>query len=123
VSHTQVARADISTNRLYITLQGSYSIEESWSNVETILRELKKLKSGFVVITDISKLQVATPEVSDHIATVQSELENAGVGKVIRIVSEDSMVTKMQYRRVHRKVGASYDTVEVTSLEEAESLA
>ncbi len=115
-----IVRADSSTNRLYITLKGFLSESEARDAADAIILETTRLAPGFVVLVDITEFKPEAGSVTVHIKRAQLAAYQAGAKKVIRIVN--NVISEMQFRRLQHEVGAQYETIEVSSVEEAEQL-
>ena len=76
----------------------------------------KKLKPGFTIIDDLSRVSAVTPELLDELRAVQLVLTIMGAKRDIRIVPSDAAPSR-HWRMAHSK--AAYETVEVTSFEDA----
>jgi hypothetical protein len=112
-------KADVQKNRLYIKLVGFFSTEEMKKATDDTISEVRKLKPGYDVITDVSEFKPAGPETVKEIERGQAHFKATGVGHGIRVVGE-SVLTGMQFNRTGKGVGYIPDAV--ATVEEAEKL-
>ncbi len=115
-------RANHLKNRLYVSVEGLISNEEAEVILQEIISEIDLLKTGFDVISDISKIRPASKRAVEKLLAIQMELRMRNVGKVVRIVGREvaQVVGKIQFERSARKAGLDAETAE--SFEEAENL-
>jgi hypothetical protein len=113
-------QADIAKNRMYLTLKGKAEVEElnDWSR--DLLSQLKKLKPGFGVISDILECHPTTEEGRMIIQDTQKKAKEMGMGHVVRITQSNNVVTAMQWQRSSRAVG--YTAAESKTVAEADKL-
>jgi cell division ATPase FtsA len=111
--------ADIPLNRLYIVLEGFMPLDMLKAAADKVIAEGDKLKPGFHVINDISRMATTSPEGADHIKRAQAHLKEIGVARVIRILLQENTVTKMQFDRTSKEF---YQANVASSLEEAEDI-
>jgi len=81
-------RADLKKNRLYTTLKGNLKGEEISSLPESLRQEAKKLKPGFIAISDVSEFEPADEKVQEVISQMMAAAVESGMGTTIRVVSE-----------------------------------
>lgn len=112
-------RADIAKNRLYMKLSGYFTDEEAAQTAAKLQEEMRKLSPGFDIINDLSELKPLTPKGSEEIARGHHVIQQMGVGRIVRIVSQE-VITKMQWDRKSKEVGIAAQMV--TSMAEAERL-
>lgn len=110
-------KADLSKNLLVLSLEGFMNDQEIRETSTEVINEAKKLKPGFSVINDISKMKPATQTGVEDITKAQAAVLKMGVGKVIRIV--DNPVSKMQFQRTAKLASADYQVAEVSDMDEA----
>jgi hypothetical protein len=110
-------KADVDKNRLYITMQGFFSVEEMKACTDQTISESKKLKPGFDVITDISEFKPVSPEATKELERGQAFFKSAKIGRGIRVVGK-SVTSGMQLNRTGKTVG--YEPNTVATLAEAE---
>ena len=113
-------KSDLAANRVYVTLRGFSNDQEMKEHVDRVSAEVRKLKPGFVMISDISQMKPATPTGTAMLQDIMQLYKKQGIARIIRIVGED-VIAKGQFNRVSREVGIPVDYVK--SLAEAEKLA
>ena len=113
-------KADIATNRVYVTLRGFSSDQEMEQHVARVATEVRRLKPGFVMISDISQMKSTTPHGTRMLQEVMVVYKKHGIARIIRIVGED-VIARNQFNRLSRDAGIPVDYVK--SLDEAEKLA
>ncbi len=94
------------------------SDEELETGSDLTISEAKKLKKGFVIINDISKMKPASPQGTEYIKKAQKFVIQNGAAKIIRVT--DNPVVKMQFERTESSAG--YEAIEVKTFEEALAL-
>jgi len=111
---------NIAKNRMVLSLKGKAEINElhAWSN--DLLSQLKRLKPGFGVVSDILECHPASEEGRMVIQETQKKAKELGMGNVVRIVEKSNVVTAMQWQRSSRTVG--YIAAEAHSVAEAEKM-
>jgi len=111
---------NLAKNRMVLSLKGKTDLDElnAWS--ADLLSQLKKLKPGFGVISDILECHPTTEEGRMVIQETQKKAKDLGMGNVVRIVEKSNIVTAMQWQRSSRAVG--YSASEAASVAEAEKL-
>jgi hypothetical protein len=114
--------ADVVKNRLYITFTGSFNDEDSLSAMNKTLTEIKKMRPGFSVITDISHFKPATAKALERIQVGQQAIAKQGVRRIIRIVDRSHITGQMQFLRMGKQVYDSVDPNIATSVQEAEAM-
>lgn len=112
------ARADVEKNRLYLVAKGFMTDDQMKAACELDIQELKKLKPGFDVISDVFELKAATPEGSEEIARVQKAFNEMGIGRNIIIIKDP--ITQMQIERKGKESGVGHE--HASSVEEAERM-
>ena len=113
-------RADLSKNRLYMSISGFMDDDLVTQVVDKVIAEAKKLKPGFAVINDISTFKPATPKGAEEIKRAQLFVKENGVGRVIRVTGQDG-IAAMQFSRIS-KTTTGYEADQVTTVEDAEKL-
>jgi len=113
------ARTDQSKNQLYITLGGFSSVDQVGQTVQEVKQAVQNLKPGFDVITDVSTYRPARPEVATAIQQMQLFLRQAGMRRVVRVLSS-SAIASMQFSRLGKEAG--YEAEHAASVAEAEKL-
>ena len=119
---TAETRADRGKNCLYVTLVGFFNLEAAERAIAEISSELRELRPGFTVISDISKVKTSSEEVAARVEDLFKQIDRSGVSRVFRVVSAGSAVARMQHARLQREAGVGYEVTEVASVEEAERL-
>ena len=114
------AKADTTANRVYVTLAGFSSDEEMSQHIARVASEVRRLKAGFVMISDISQMKPTTPNGTRMLQDVMTLYKQHGIARIIRIVGED-VIAKGQFNRLSKEAGIPVDYVD--SLAAAEKLA
>lgn len=114
--------ADMTKNRLYITLKGAVSQADSQQLASQVIKDIKKMKPGFDVVTDISEFEPATQKAAEALGLVHKAMIDQGVNRIVRVVGMELKATvgKIQFERASRGAGIVAETVE--SLDAAERL-
>lgn len=100
--------ADVQKNRLYLTVRGNLSLGEVNEIERKLLGELRKLKTGFGIISDALDIEPATEEACLILQRVIQEANDAsGVGNVVRISSRAFISNQWSLRRVGYKAYAA----------------
>jgi hypothetical protein len=109
-------------NRIYITLKGKVAMDEVIAVIEKIKSEIRSLKPGYSVVSDIVNFIPVNEEARQMIADTMKHMKDNGMGKVVRIISDSptSQVTGYQWQRTSKSAGYQADTA--PSLEEAEKI-
>lgn len=113
-------KADTAANRVYVTLRGFSSDEEMQDHVSRVAAEVRKLKPGFVMISDISQMKSATPNGTRMLQDIMQLYRKQGIARIIRIVGED-VIAKGQFNRLAKEAGIEVHYV--SSRDAAEKLA
>lgn len=112
-------RTDIKGNVLYITISGNIRKQ----HVETIYTDIRfgvaDLKPGFAVITDYSQAKIGHLSGIASFKKIMNYLKENGVGQIIRIIGENSLILKQILRISAATQG--YTPVYVSSIEEAKA--
>jgi hypothetical protein len=111
--------ADIQKNRLYSKMVGYFDYNEMKECTDKTISEVKKLKPGFDVITDLSEFKPVGQDTLDEVARGQAFLKKAGVRHAIRVEGKFKL-TSMQFSRMGKSVDYVPDIV--ATREEAEKL-
>ena len=111
------SRKDIEKNRLYVTLKGRIASKESKQAASQVMADLKKLKPGFDVVTDISEFEPATQKEVDMLIQVHKALIEKGVNRIARVIGSELKATvgKIQFERaskITKVVAKNFDSVE-----------
>jgi hypothetical protein len=99
-----LVEASVRQNRLYLCLRGYMRDEEAAVAADRVLDEVRKLKTGFDVITDMSEFKPASAAGAEQFVRVQKTYKDRGVGRVIRIVG-GNVLGKMQAARTTSEAG------------------
>ncbi|MHB8104110.1 MAG: hypothetical protein ACYDG5_01030 [Dehalococcoidales bacterium] len=112
-------KADVKKNRLYVTLVGFFQHELMKECTDKTIEEVKKLKPGFDVITDLSQFKPVGQDTLDEVARGQAFFKKSGIRHGIRVEGQ-SKLTSGQFNRAGKTVDYNPDIV--ASVEEAEKL-
>ncbi len=104
-------------NRLYLIFDGKIDAAEAKAIKDEVSRALKSLKSGFCVVTDLTKLSPLAEDARTIIQDSMTECHKKGMKLVIRLVG-DAVVTGNQFQRTSRAAG--YTASEALSVAEAD---
>ena len=113
-------RADLGANRVYVTLKGFSSDEEMAQHVARTAAEVRRVKPGFVMISDISQMKPATPNGTKMLQDIMQLYVKQGIAKLVRIVGDD-VIAKGQFNRLAKEAGIPVHYV--SSRDEAEKIA
>lgn len=111
-------KSSLSKNRLYLTTRGTIQAEELVQLEQKLSAELRKMKQGFSMISDIQDTTPASEDLRQRMEQSMKLLKEAGMGHVVRIASNS--VVSNQWQRTSRKVG--YTAAEAPNVAEAEAL-
>jgi hypothetical protein len=111
--------ADIAKNRLYVALVGFFDYKQMKECTDKTILELKKLKPGFDVITDISQFKPLGQDTLVEVERAQAQFKKSGIRYGLRVEGK-AKLTSAQFSRIGRTVDYIPDTVE--TIEEAEKL-
>ena len=111
------SKVDIEKNRLYVTLKGRITAEESKKAANQVIEDIKKLTSGFDVITDISEFEPVTQNEANMLIAVHKALTEQGVNRIVRVVGNELKATvgKIQFERTSKQsklVAENFDALE-----------
>lgn len=112
-------RADIKENILYITLSGNIRKKHVESVYTDVRFGVADLKPGFTVITDLLHAKIGHLSGMNSFKKIMTYLLGNGVGKVVRIIGENSLILK-QILRISAAI-QGYTPIYVSSLEEAKT--
>jgi len=115
-------RIDPEKNRLYLTFEGSFEYREAKQAAEDLLEQIKSLKPGFDVITDISKLESSSVEAGEILIKGHESLAELGMNRIVRVVGKqiENVVGKVQVELISKTHGISAENAD--SIMEAEYL-
>ena len=83
-------RSDLEKNRLYTTLKGNLTREDIVTLPDDLRREAKKLKPGYLAISDISEYEAASEDNLEILSKTMGIAVETKMGTTIRIVSDAS---------------------------------
>ena len=106
-----VIEISIPKNRIYIGLEGFFQEDEAAQVADRMIRELKRLRSGFDLINDISQFKPASAASAAHILRVQGVMKDMGVRRIVRVVAGNAL-GNMQLKRAANESGLD---AEITS--------
>jgi hypothetical protein len=113
------ATANITQNRLYITIAGKLTKE----NLDRLYTDIRfcvaDLTPGFDVVNDISECTLAALSGIPTFKKITNHLITSRVGKIIRVIDEQKTVVKQVINFASKVQG--YSVIYVNSLEEAEN--
>jgi hypothetical protein len=112
-------QANTIRNRLYLTLSGFFSAEESKACGDEVVAAIRRLKPGYDVVTDISEFKPGTPEVAKDIERVQAHFKATGARRGVRVVGSNA-AGSMQFARLATQAG--FVSSDVATLAEAEKV-
>ena len=113
-------KADLATNRLYVTLAGFSNDQEMEQHLARVAAEVRKLAPGFIMISNISQMKSTTPHGTKLLQDIMQLYKKHGIAKIIRIVGDD-VIAKSQFNRLSKEASIPVDYVH--SMAEAEKLA
>lgn len=113
-------QADFAKNRMHLLLKGRVELDEMQAWSDDLISQLKKLKPGFSVISEIAECQPTTEEGRRVLIETQRKAKEIGMGHVVRIIKNSNFVTAHQWQRSSRSVG--YSAMEADSIEAAAKL-
>jgi hypothetical protein len=112
-------RVDLARNRLYLTLSGLFSDEETRSAADQCIEGAKQLRPGFHVINDISAFRPLTKEGVAHVKRAGEFCAKSGMKASVRIVGI-SPTALQQFQRVAKE--GNYTAYTAQSVDEAEAM-
>ena len=113
-------KADLAANRLYVTLKGFSNDDEMDDHVRRVSAEVRKMKPGFIMISDISQMKAATPDGKILLQNIMQLYRKHGIARIIRVVGDD-VIAKSQFNRLSQEAGITVEYVK--SMAEAEKAA
>lgn len=108
-------KVDMQKNYIFIKMEGFMHDDDMKKAAEEVIKEAKKLKKNYTVITDVTKFRPSSQGGASEIQKAQKFLLDNGASKFIRIV--ESVLGKMQFTKNAKEVGI--EVIEVRSYEEA----
>jgi hypothetical protein len=113
-------RSDKEKNRLYITL-GKMVDGEVRGLIKEITHNAAALKSGFTCLVDIRNMDITYSEKQMYtMELVMGGLLDAGMGRVVRVVSKKNKISQMRMEQESRALG--YRARPASTIEEAERI-
>src|SRR5690349_19242184 len=112
-------RLEEKKNRLYVTLAGLMSDEEMKAAADQTIEQVKKLRKGFTILTDISKFRPMTKQGVEEVKRVGLFCAANGMKATARVIGI-SPTAHQQFQRVAKENG--YTAYTATSVDEAESM-
>ena len=112
-------RLDEAKNRMYLTLTGLMTDEETKVAADAAIEGFKKLKPGFCVINDISKFRPLTKEGVAHVKRAGEAAAALKMRATVRIVGI-SPTALQQFQRAAKE--GAYTAYTAQSMEEAEAM-
>lgn len=113
--------ADVLANRLSIDLTGRMGADEISEAADVTVEKAEALDEGFDIVNNLSGFKPPSPEAAKPIKRAQSELEEMGVERVVRVTDEEtSQVVINAFERRSQDVGYSGETAD--SVAEAEEM-
>lgn len=113
---------DPGNNRLYVTFKGQICSRLVENYYEELKEALKKLKSGFISILNISEVERIKDEARDSLTHVMKLSHEAGIGQSIHITPSSLHGHSMAYMLDKKSASVGYLGKVVHSLEEAEQV-
>lgn len=108
-------KVDTLKNYIFIKMEGFMHDEDMKKAAEEVMKEAKKLKKDYAVITDVTKFKPSSQGGAIEIQKAQKFLLDNGAAKFIRIV--ESVLGKMQFTKNAKEIGI--EVIEVRTYEEA----
>lgn len=113
-------KADTEKNRLYITL-GKAGNEDIRGLIKEITHNVGVLTKGFSCLVDIRNMDITYSEKQMYtMELVMGGLVDAGMGKVVRVVSKKNKISQMKMENESRSLG--YRARPASTIEEAENI-
>jgi hypothetical protein len=112
-------KVDEERNRLYLTLTGLMTDDETRIAADACIEAVKKLRPGFHIINDISQFRPLTKEGVTHVKRAGEFCAKSGMKATVRVVGISPTVHQ-QFQRAARESG--YTAYTAQSVEEAEAM-
>lgn len=112
-------RVDPVKNRLYLIVDGFFSVAEAEEASAAIRAGVDQLQPGFDLISDNQGYKPGSPKVAELIAANQTYALQHGLNRTVRIVSEN-IIGQMQFDRVSKN--NHLDVQYAASIEDADTL-
>lgn len=97
-------------NRIYVTVEGSLTIEEVPEYIKEFKAAVDKTKPGFTVCVDNTKAKLNTPEVAEKLIEARDYSIAKGLKNSAMVV--DGVTFKMQMKRLFKELGNVFETLE-----------
>jgi hypothetical protein len=111
-------RADITRNRLFVTLSGFFHYRDMKECTDTTIEEAQKLLPGYDVITDISLFKPVGPRTLEEVKRGQAYFTHSAVRHAMRIRGA-AILTATQFARAGKSV--DYHPVTVATMSDADT--
>ena len=113
-------RSNIEKNRLYITL-GKMEDTDIRGIIKEITHSTAVLRPGFGCLVDIRNMDIKYSEKQMYtMELVMGGLVDAGMGRVVRVVSKKNKISQMRMEQGSRALG--YRARPASTIEEAENI-
>ncbi|GAB6096067.1 hypothetical protein JCM14469_23200 [Desulfatiferula olefinivorans] len=113
-------KSNIEKNRLYITL-GKMDDPEIRGLIKDITYNTAQLKPGFTCLVDIRNMDIKYSEKQMFtMELIMGGLVDAGMGRVVRVVSKKNKISQMKMEQESRALG--YRARPASTIEEAERI-
>ena len=99
-----------SKNRIYVTVEGSLTIEEVPQYIKEFMATVDKTKPGFTVCVDNTKAKLNTPEVAEKLIEARDYSVSKGLRNSAMVV--DGVTFKMQMKRLFKDLGNVFESLE-----------
>ena len=113
-------KANFAKNRMHLMLKGKIELDDVHAWSDDFISQLKKLKPGISVISEVAEYQPTTEEGRQVFIDTQRKAKEAGMGHVIRIILNPNFVKVHQWQRNSSSFG--YNAMEAGSIEKAAKL-
>lgn len=80
--------ADTDRQILSFEFAGQVSAEDMQAKIKDLRRELERLRSGFILFTDLGKLEAMENAATDQIAEYMDVCAAKGVGRIVRLIPD-----------------------------------
>lgn len=111
---------DETTNRLYIDIGASLSVDEAIASTDAVVEGARRLDPGFDVVTDIRNFEPGAPEAVEQLERGKKAMRENGASAAVRVMPQ-SATASMHFERVGEDEEA-YPVAEAESVAEAEEL-
>lgn len=113
-------RLNVLRNYANIVVKGKLEAAEIQSAADRILKEVKLLQPGFVIISDVREMAPTSEDGRILVQGLMNSVRELGLAAAIRVISPASQITANQMQRTSRAIG--YTAQEVNTPAEAERL-